>query len=150
VTESELKTRLAREMQAAMKARETVRLGALRMLASAVQYREVEVQHPLTDDEFVEVAGREVKRRREASEAFAKAGREDRAETERQEQAVLETYLPAGPSEAELEAMVDEAIAATGASGPGDMGKVMREVMGKAGGRADGRAVQALVRQRLG
>jgi uncharacterized protein YqeY len=150
VTESELKTRLASEMQAAMKARESLRLGALRMLASAVQYREVEVQHPLTDEEFVEVAGREVKRRREAAEAFAKAGREDRAETERQEQAVLETYLPAGPSEAELEAMVDEAIAATGASGPGDMGKVMREVMGKAGGRADGRAVQALVRQRLG
>ena len=150
MTESELKTRLAREMQEAMKARETVRLGALRMLASAVQYREVELQHPLTDEEFVEVAGREVKRRREAAEAFAKAGREDRASTEREEQGILETYLPAGPSEAELEAMVDEAIAATGASGPGDMGKVMREVMGKTGGRVDGRAVQALVRQRLG
>jgi uncharacterized protein YqeY len=150
VTESELKTRLASEMQEALKARQTARLSALRMLASAVQYREVELRHPLSDDEFVEVAGREVKRRREAAEAFAKAGREDRASAERDEQAVLETYLPAGLSEVELEAMVDEAIAATGASGPGDMGKVMREVMGKAGGRADGRAVQALVRQRLG
>ena len=127
-----------------------MRLGALRMLASSVQYREVELRHPLTDDEFVEVAGREVKRRREAAEAFAKAGREDRASAEREEEEILETYLPAGPTEAELEALVDEAIAATGASGPGDMGKVMREVMGKAGGRADGRAVQALVRQRLG
>jgi uncharacterized protein YqeY len=150
VTESELKTRLAGEMQEALKGRQTLRLGALRMLASAVQYREVELQHPLTDEEFVEVAGREVKRRREAAEAFAKAGRDDRASTEREEQAVLETYLPAGPSEAELEAMVDRAIAATGATGPGDMGKVMREVMGQAGGRLDGRAVQTLVRQRLG
>lgn len=150
MTESELKTRLASEMQEALKARQTVRLGALRMLASSVQYREVELRHPLTDDEFVEVAGREVKRRREAAEAFAKAGREDRASAEREEEKILETYLPAGPTEAELEALVEEAIAATGASGPGDMGKVMREVMGKAGGRADGRAVQALVRQRLG
>ena len=131
MTEPELKTRLASEMQGALKARQTARLSALRMLASAVQYREVELRHLLTDDEFVEVAGREAKRRRAAADAFAKAGREDRAT-------------------AELEAMVDEAIAATGASGPGDMGKVMREVMGKAGGRADGRAVQALVRQRLG
>ncbi len=145
-----LKERLGEEMRAAMKAREKVRLSALRMLTAAVKNREVEVGRALSDEEFVEVAGREVKRRTEAVEAYRNAGRADRAETEGEEQDVLEAYLPAGLSEAEVEALIDEAIAETGASGPGDLGKVMGVVMGKGKGRVDGKAVQAKVRERLG
>jgi uncharacterized protein YqeY len=145
-----LKARLAQELRAAMKGQEKVRLSALRMLFAAVTNREVELARPLTDDEFVQVATREVKRRREAIEAFAAAGREDRAATERQEQEVLEAYVPAGLSDEETRSLIEEAISSTGATGPGDMGKVMSFVMGKAKGRADGKAVQAQVRARLG
>jgi uncharacterized protein len=144
-----LKERLAEEMRAAMKGREKVRLSALRMLTASVKNREVELGHALTDDELVEVAGREVKRRREAVEAYEQAGRADRARTEREEQEVLEAYLPAGLSEAEVDGLIEEAFAATGAAAPGDMGKVMGYVMGKAKGRVDGKAVQAKVRERL-
>ncbi|MDP8955496.1 MAG: GatB/YqeY domain-containing protein [Actinomycetota bacterium] len=144
-----LKERLAGEMRAAMKERDAVRLGALRLLTAAVKNREVELRHPLSDEEFIEVATREVKRRREAIEAYEKAGREDRASTEREEQRVLESYLPAALSEEDLGALIDEGLEATGASGPGDLGKVMGFVMGKAKGRVDGKAVQARVRERL-
>ncbi len=145
-----LKARLAEEMRTAMKARERIRLSALRLLAAAVKNREVELGHPLWDEEFVEVATREVKRRREAIESYEQVGREDRAAVEREEQEVLQAYVPAGLSDEEVAALVDEAMAATGASGPGDLGRVMGYVMGKAKGRVDGKAVQALVRSRLG
>lgn len=145
-----LKSRLAAEMREALKAGEKIRLGALRLLAASVKNREVELLHELSDEEFVEVAHREVKRRREAAEAYAAAGREDRAEQEREEQRVLEAYLPAGLSADEVHALVDEAIAATGAASPGDMGRVMGFVMGRARGRVDGREVQTMVRERLG
>jgi uncharacterized protein YqeY len=144
-----LKERLAAEMRAAMKAQEKVRLGALRLLTAAVKNREVELRHELSDEEFVEVALREVKRRREAIEAYERAGRQDRADLEREEQRTLEAYVPAGLPEAEVDALIDEAIAVTGASGPGDLGKVMGQVMAKAKGRADGKAVQEKVRARL-
>ena len=149
VEKGSLKERLGEEMRAAMKAREKVRLSALRMLTAAVKNREVEVGHALSDDEFVEVAGREVKRRKEAVEAYEQAGRDDRAQTEREEQEVLEAYVPAGLSEDEVDALIDEAISVTGSTAPGDMGKVMGFVMGKAKGRVDGKAVQAKVRERL-
>jgi uncharacterized protein YqeY len=144
-----LKERLAAEMREALKAREAVRLSALRLLSASVKNREVELLHELTDEEFVEVATREVKRRREAIEAYQAAGREDRAEREREEQQVLEAYLPAALTDQEIDALIDEAIAATGASDPSDLGKVMGQVMGKAKGRADGRAIQTKVRERL-
>jgi uncharacterized protein len=145
-----LKARLAQEMKAALKGGQKVRLGALRMLAASVKNREVELRHPLSDEEFVEVATREVKRRREAIEAFAGAGREDLADREREEEESLLTYLPAALSDAEVDALIEEAVAATGASGPGDLGRVMGQVMAKVKGRADGRTVQAKVRARLG
>ncbi len=132
-----------------MKERDAVRLATLRLLTAAVKNREVEVLHPLSDEEFVEVATREVKRRREAIEAYEKAGREDRASTERAEQEVLESYLPEALSEQELGALIEEALQATGATSAGDLGKVMGYVMGKAKGRVDGKAVQARVRERL-
>jgi len=144
-----LKARLAEEMKQAMKARAPVRLGALRMLAAGVKKREVEVGHELSDPELEEVARREVKRRREAIEAYKKAGREDRAAREREEQEILETYLPAGLSQQEVDAMIEEAIGTTGAAGPGDLGKVMGQVMKQAAGRADGKLVQEKVRARL-
>jgi uncharacterized protein YqeY len=145
-----LKARLAQETRAALKAGERVRLGALRMLSAAVTNREVELGRGVSDEEFVEVATREVKRRLEAIEAFEKGGRPERAAQEREEKAALEDYIPPGLSDEELDALVDEAMAKTGASGPGDFGKVMGMVMGKAKGRADGKAVQEKVRARLG
>jgi uncharacterized protein YqeY len=145
-----LKDRLSEETTAALRAGEKIRLSTLRLLSAAVKNREVELRHPLDDDEFVEVATREAKRRREAIEAYENAGREDRAATEREELGVLEEYLPAGLTDQEVDALIDEAIARTGAAGPGDMGKVMSSVMAEAKGRADGRAVQARVKSRLG
>ncbi len=145
-----LKERLAREIRDALRAGDKVRLSALRMLSSSVHNREVELRRELTEEEFQEVATREVKRRREAIEAYENAGREDRAAVEREEQRVLESYLPASLSEDELAALIEEAVSATGATGAGDLGKVMGYVMGKAKGRVDGKAVQARVRERLG
>jgi uncharacterized protein YqeY len=145
-----LKDRMTRELREALKAGERLRLSTLRMLSTAVKYREVELRRGLSDEEFVEVVGREAKRRREAVEAYRSAGREDRAETEDQERAVLEAYLPEGLSDAEVDTLIEEAVASTGASGPADMGKVMGLVMSRAKGRADGRVVQARVRDRLG
>lgn len=145
-----LKSRLAEELKAAMKAREAIRLGALRLLSAAVKNREIELGHPLSDDEFVEVANRELKRRREAIDAFERGGRDDLATREREEQRVLETYVPERLSDDEIDALIDEAVVATSASGPTDLGKVMGFVMGRAKTRADGRVVQQRVRARLG
>jgi uncharacterized protein len=147
---AEAKDRLQRETREALKAGEKVRLGALRMLSAAVKNREVELGHELSDDELVEVASREVKRRKEAAEAFQKAGRQELADKEQEEQAVLESYLPAQLSEKEVAALIEEAVVATGASGPGALGKVMGHVMSKAKGRVDGGTVNRLVRERLG
>jgi uncharacterized protein len=144
-----LKERLSAEMREAMKARDKVRLSALRLLAASVKNREVEVGHLLSDDELVEVATREVKRRKEAVAAYDSAGRPDRAAVEREEQEVLEAYLPAGLSEDEVTALIEEAVAATGAEAPGHFGSVMSYVMARARGRVDGRTVQEQVRARL-
>jgi len=150
VGESTLKARLQREMHEALKAGDKVRLGALRMLSAAITNREKEVLHELSDDEVREVAVREVKRRNESIEAFEKGGRADLVEKETAERKVLNAYAPVPLSEAEVDALIDEALAATGASGPKEMGKVMGFVMGKAKGKVDGAAIQAKVRARLG
>jgi uncharacterized protein len=144
-----LKERLAAELKEAMKARDAVRLRALRMLTAGVKNREVEVGHELSDQELQEVAATEVKRRKEAAEAFAEAGRSELAEQERAEEAVLQTFLPERLSEEEVAALIEEAVAATGATGPGDLGKVMGHVMGRVKGRVDGGEVNRLVRERL-
>jgi uncharacterized protein YqeY len=149
-TASALKERLAEEMRAALKSGEKIRLGALRLLSASVKNREVELRHPLTDEEFLEVANGEVKRRKEAIEAFSAGGRDDLVAKESEEQRVLESYLPASLSSDEVTALIDEAITATDAAGPGDLGKVMGYVMGKAKGRVDGKEIHAKVRARLG
>ena len=145
-----LKAQVHDEMTAALKAGDKVRLGALRMLATAITNREKEVLHELSDDEVREVAAREVKRRTESVEAFEKGGRADLVEKETAEREVLKVYAPEQLSDAEVDALIDEAVAATGATSPQEMGKVMGLVMGKAKGKVGGAAVQAKVRARLG
>jgi uncharacterized protein len=147
---SNLKARLASEMRESLKAGQKTRLAALRMLSASVKNREVELRHELSEDELREVASREVKRRTEAIEAYDAAGREDLARREREERDVLQAYMPEQLSEDQVNALIDEAIAATGASSPREMGKVMGFVMGRAKGRVDGAAIQARVRERLG
>jgi uncharacterized protein len=147
--ESPLKARVAEEMKDALRAGQKVRLGALRLLSASVKNREVELRRVLTDEEFLEVVAREVKRRNEALEAYEKAGREDLAAKEREEREVLQVYQPEQLSAQETEGLVDEAISATGASSVKELGKVMGYVMGKAKGRVDGGAVQQLARAKL-
>jgi uncharacterized protein YqeY len=103
----------------------------------------------LTDDEVLKILGREAKRRREAADAFAEAGREEQAAAERAEEEVLATYLPAQLSDEELAALVAAAIAETGASGPAGIGQVMKAVTPKIAGRAEGSRVAAQVRSQL-
>ena len=146
---SSLKEQLAREMREALKSGQKIRLGALRLLAASVKNREVELRHELSDDELREVAVGEVRRRVEAIEAYESAGREDLAAREREERAVLQAYLPEQLTAEAVDALIDEAIASTGATSVREMGKVMGFVMGRAKGRVDGSEVQAKVRERL-
>ena len=147
---SELKTRLDAEIKQALKAGEKVRLGALRMLSASVTNREKDVLHELSDDELRDVAAREVKRRTESIEAFEAAGRDELAAKEREEREVLTAYAPEQLTEQELDALIDDAIAATGASSPKEIGKVMGAVMASAKGKADGNAVRVKVQAKLG
>jgi uncharacterized protein YqeY len=141
--------RLSGEIKEAMKSGDRTRLQTVRLLATAVRNREIELGRDLTEDDLVEVASREVKRRKEAAEAYERGGRPELAKKERAEQALLEAYLPERLSEAEVVAAIDEAIAATGASSAGDLGKVMGHVMGRLRGRVDGAEVSRLARERL-
>ena len=145
-----LREKIADEMRAAMKAREQARVGTLRMLMTAIKNTEVEKLHELSDDEVLDVIGREAKRRRESLDAFSKGGRADLVEKETAELNVLEAYLPDKLSDEELAALVDQAVAETGASSPKQMGEVMKALMPKIRGRADGAQVSALVRSKLG
>lgn len=145
-----LKARVRGEMAAALKAGEKVRLGALRMLSASITNREKDVLHELSDDEVREVAAREVKKRTESIEAFDAAGRNDLADRERAEREVLEAYAPEQLGESEVDALIDEAIASTGATSIEEMGRVMGAVMAAARGKVDGAAVRDKVRARLG
>ncbi|CAL9655341.1 putative protein YqeY [Actinosynnema sp. ALI-1.44] len=153
---AELKARLQADLTAAIKNRETVRAGALRMTLAAITTEEVsgKAARELTDDEVLKVITREVKKRREAAEAFAGAGRAEQAELERSESAVLEDYLPAQLSDDELAAIVAEAVAEVeaqvgAAPGPKQMGQVIKAANAKVAGRADGGRVAAAVKAKL-
>jgi len=150
VGDATLKRKAHEEMTAALKAGERVRLGALRMLVAAITNREKELRRELSDDEVRDVAAKEVKKRVESIEAFESAGRLELAEKERAEREVLEPYTPEQLEEAAVDAMIDEALAATGATSMKEMGKVIGVVMGKAKGAVDGTVVQRKVRERLG
>jgi uncharacterized protein YqeY len=147
--QASLKTKLREEMTAALRAGEKTRLGALRLLSAAITNREKEERRELTDDEVREVAGREVKRRNESIEAFEGAGRTELADHERAERDVLSAYAPEQLGEGEVDALIDEAIASTGATSVKEMGKVMGAVMAQAKGKADGTLVQQKVRAKL-
>ena len=153
-TEPTLKTQISDDMKAAMKAGDKVRVGALRMLLAAIKTKEVEgaAARELSDDEVRQVAAKEVKKRTESIEAFERAGRTELAERERAEREVLLPFAPPPVDESALDALVDEAVAATGATSVQEMGKVMGAVMSKAKalGQVDGNVVQAKVRARLG
>ena len=144
-----LKTQIQTQMTEALKAGDKVRLGALRMLSAAITNREKDVMHDLSDDEVREVAGKEVKKRTESIEAFEGAGRTELADKEREERGILEAFAPRQLEEEATDPLIDEAFAATGASTPQEMGKVMGFIMGKAKGQVDGGAVQQKVKARL-
>ena len=135
----------------AMKAKDTVRLSALRMLKAAIMNKGVEKGRDLDDAEILQVVGALAKQRRDSIEQFAKAGRQDLVDKETGDLHVLEAFLPPGASAADIEAAVAAAIAETGAASTKDMGKVMKAVMPRLAGKtADGRAVNEAVRRALG
>ncbi|GAA4515079.1 GatB/YqeY domain-containing protein [Nonomuraea ferruginea] len=148
---SGLKDKLKADLTASMKNRDELRLRTIRMALAAVNVEEVsgKAARELTDAEIIKVLTREAKKRREAAEAFGNAGRAEQAQAERDEEEVLEEYLPAQLSDEELGRLVDEAVSETGASGPQAMGQVMKAVNPKVAGRAEGGRVAAAVRARL-
>ena len=151
---STLQTRLQSDLTDAMKQRDEVRTAAIRMTLAAISTEQTsgKVARELSDDDVVTVLTREVKKRREAAEAYDAAGRAETAARERAEEAVLTEYLPAALSEDELRALVDEAVAqatASGATGPKSMGVVMKALQPQVNGRADGSVVAAMVKAAL-
>jgi uncharacterized protein YqeY len=146
-----LNAQVGADIAAAMKARDSSRLSALRMLKAAIMNKGVEKGRDLDDAEVLQVVASLVKQRRDSIEQFAKAGRTDLVEKETGELNVLQAYLPPSATPEEIAAAVAEAIAETGATSPKDMGKVMKAVMPKlAGKNPDGKAVNEAVRRTLG
>jgi uncharacterized protein YqeY len=141
--------RLEGEVKDAMLARDAIRRDALRLILNSLRSAEKDLQRPLSGDEELQVLQRERKRRNEAAEAFRAGGREEQATQEETELAILEEFMPEPLSEDELERIVDDAIAETGATNMRDMGRVMADVMPQIAGRADGSAVGQLVREKL-
>jgi len=140
---------LEKELKEAMVARDTDRRNALRLILDSLRSAEKELQRPLHDDEELQVLQRERKRRQEAAEAFRSGEREEQAQAEERELAVLEEFMPEPLAEEELEEIVDDAIAEVGATSMRDFGRVMADVMPQVSGRADGSAVSQLVREKL-
>jgi uncharacterized protein YqeY len=137
------------ELKDAMRARDAVRTGALRLTLAALRSAEKELGRPLREEEELQVLHRERKRRAEAADAFRTAGRDEQATKEEEELAVVEEFMPEPLAEEELERIVDDAIAETGATSLRDLGRVMADVMPQVAGRADGGAVSQLVREKL-
>jgi uncharacterized protein YqeY len=141
--------RIEDELREATKARDAARRDALRLILSSLRSAEKELQRPLHDEEELQVLQRERKRRVEAAEAFRAAGREEQAENEEHELAVLQEFMPPQLSEDEIEEIVDDAIAEVGATSLRDLGRVMADVMPQVSGRADGSTVTQVVREKL-
>ena len=145
-----LKQRLVDDMKAAMKAGDKRRLGVIRLINAAIKQREVDERIALDDTQVLAVLDKMLKQRRDSITQYEGAGREDLAEQERFEVGICREYMPAAMDEAEIAALIDEAVTATGAASVRDMGKVMGIIKPKVQGRADMGAVSALVKQRLG
>jgi hypothetical protein len=145
-----LREKINADLTAAMKAKEAARLSVLRMMKTAVKNREVELRAELDDSAVLQVLSTLIKQRRDSIEQFTRGGRPELADREAAEILVIEEYMPAGVSDAEIAAIVEEVVRATGASSPKDMGAVMKQCMARfAGKRVDGGKVSALVKQRL-
>ena len=144
-----LKARLTEDMKTAMKAGEKDRLGVIRLINAAIKQREVDERIEITDAIVLAVLEKMLKQRKDSISQFEAAGRDDLAAVERYELGVIQAYLPAQMSEAELEAAVAESISEAGASGPQDMGKVMAVLKPKVAGRADMGALSGLVKKKL-
>ena len=141
--------RIEDELKAAMRAREKERTDTLRMTLASLRSAEKELQRPLKEDEELQVLQRERKRRTEAAQAFRVGDRPDQADKEERELAVIEEFMPEPMSEEDIETIIDDAIAETGATSLRDLGRVMADVMPQVAGRADGSAVSQLVREKL-
>jgi len=145
-----LKERITDDMKAAMRSGERERLGVIRMITAAIKQREVDERINLDDSQVLGVIEKMIKQRKESLVQFQAGNRQDLVDKESAEIALLQGYLPAAMSEAEIDALIGEAIAATGAASIKDMGKVMGLVKGKAQGRADMAAVGAKIKAKLG
>jgi uncharacterized protein len=144
-----LKQQITDDMKAAMRAKETARLGAIRLLLAAMKQREVDERIELSDADVITIIEKMNKQRRDSISQYEAAGRQDLADVEKFEMTVLAAYMPQQLGEAEIIAAVAEAIAATGAAGPQDMGKVMAVVKPKLAGLADMGKVSALIKSQL-
>ena len=146
-----LREQLDADLKDALRSKDQVRLSTVRMIKSAMKYKETEpgASGPLDETGILQVIGSELKKRRDSVTEYEKAGRTDLADKERAEIAVLQGYLPAQLSADELGKLVDEAITEAQAAGPKDMGKVMKVLTPRIQGRADGKAVADLVKQKL-
>lgn len=145
-----LKSRIQDDMKTAMKAGDKTRLGVIRLMLAAIKQREIDERIELDEAQTLAVLDKMVKQRRDSITQYENAKREDLAEVERFEVEVIQGYLPAALSEAEIAALVEDAITASGAAAMSDMGKVMNVLRPQIQGRADMGAVSALVKQRLG
>jgi uncharacterized protein YqeY len=146
-----IKEQLKKDLTEAIRGRDEITSGTIRMVLTAITNEEVAGKEArvLSDEEVITVLSREAKKRREAAEAFESAGRADKSALEKSEGEVIAKYLPAQLSEADIAAIIADAITSTGAQGPGDMGKVMGAVKPKIAGKADGGLVSALVKAAL-
>ncbi|GAB0150455.1 GatB/YqeY domain-containing protein [Marichromatium gracile] len=145
-----LKQQIQADMKSAMKAGDKDRLAVIRLIMAAIKQREVDERIELDDAQVLAVLDKMVKQRRDSIDQYTQAGRDDLASGERAEVEIIQTYLPAQLTEAEIAACIDEAVETTGAAAMSDMGKVMGVLRPKIQGRADMGAVSALVKQRLG
>lgn len=147
-----LKDKIQEDLKAAMIARDEAKLSAIRMLKSALQYYEIQkggAGYTATDEDVIDVIGREIKKRKESIDLYEKGGRQELADKEKAEVEVLQAYLPEQMSEDEVRLLVEEAIKQTGASFMQDMGRVMGTLISKTKGKADAGLVSQLVKQKL-
>ncbi len=144
-----LKDQITEDMKSAMRAKETARLGTIRLLFAAIKQREVDDRIVLDDAAVISTIEKMIKQRKDSISQFEKAGRDDLVAVESAEMVILQAYMPAQMSEAEVQAAVAAAVAATGAAGPQDMGKVIGVLKGQLAGKADMGKVSGLVKAAL-
>ncbi len=146
----EIREKLSADLKAAMIAKDSVKLGAIRFLQAAIKNREIDMRpNPITAEEVMAVIKRLAKQRKESIEQFTAGGRPDLADQEKAELAVLEAYLPAQMSREQIEVVVTEVIAALGAKTVKDMGSVMKEVVARTAGTADNKTVSEVIKEKL-